>query len=55
MMQEKCLADVTSHIPESGILLLVGFVVSLAIWALDEVLMSIHGTDFSVVEEYHVK
>ena len=55
MMQAKCLADVTSHIPESGILLLVGFILSLATWALDEVLKSIHGTDFSIVDEFHVK
>ena len=45
----------TFFVPESGLLLLVGLIVSHVAWGLDEILMNLNATQFSFIKEQHIK
>ena len=45
----------TFFVPESGLLLLVGLIVSHVAWGLDEILMNLNAIQFYIVKEHHIK
>lgn len=45
----------TFFIPESGLLLLVGLLVSHVAWGIDEALMFLDHTTFSIINQHHIE
>jgi len=54
ILKANCLNWLTFFVPESGLLLLVGLVVSHVAWGLDEFLMSQGHYKVSLIEQYHI-
>ena len=53
--QAQCMKWLTFFVPESGLLLLVGLIVSHVAWGVDEVFMYVNDTRNSYLTSYHIE